>query len=267
MRGRSRKRRTLARVLRPLLLGLLASGFLLAVALIILVRRLPPVEGLRTGRLETTRVMEARVEEARRRGHKLRPRQIWVPLEQVDPLLIQAVLLGEDAGFFGHAGIDWHEVKDSLEVDLRRGRFARGASTISMQLARNLFLGTDKTILRKAEEVLLTFELERKLDKKRILTIYLNVAEWGPGIFGVEAAARAHFGTSALELGAAKAAILSAMLPSPHRSRIAEPSAAFVRRAYQRLDLLEKTRRIETREWSDAERELARILGPRSTER
>jgi monofunctional biosynthetic peptidoglycan transglycosylase len=116
-----------------------------------------------------------------------------------------------------HHGFDFYEIKESIKKNLQRGGYARGASTITQQLAKNLFLSTDKSIHRKLKEAILTIRLERALSKRRILEIYLNVIEWGPDIYGVEAAARVYFGKRAQSLDAAESAALAAMIPSPLR--------------------------------------------------
>jgi monofunctional biosynthetic peptidoglycan transglycosylase len=151
----------------------------------------------------------------RARGGK--PVQSWVALDRISERLIQAVLMGEDAGFYGHEGFDFYEIREALERNWEEGRILRGASTISQQLAKNLFLESERTYGRKLKEALLTYRLEQALSKKRILEIYLNVIEWGDRIYGAEAASRNVFGKSASELDAAEAALLAAMIPSPRR--------------------------------------------------
>lgn len=143
--------------------------------------------------------------------------QLWVPLADISPRLIEAVLMGEDAGFYGHNGFDTHEMKEAFRRNWEEGRTVRGASTITQQLAKNLYLSTDRTYTRKVKEAILTYRLEKALSKSRILEIYLNVIEWGDGVYGVEAAARDVFGKSAMWLDAAEAATLAAMIPNPTR--------------------------------------------------
>lgn len=159
------------------------------------------------------------------------PRQLWVPLADISPLLVRAVLMGEDAGFYGHNGFDAHEMKQALKRNWEEGRTVRGASTITQQLAKNLFLSTERTYARKLKEALLTTRLEKTLSKSRILEIYLNVIEWGDGVYGAQAAASDVFGKSARWLDAAEAATLAAMIPSPIRLNPCEqPKSVRVRR-------------------------------------
>jgi monofunctional glycosyltransferase len=149
--------------------------------------------------------------------------QTWVPLHQISPDLMRAVIMSEDAGFCRHRGVDWRELSAVLE-NARDGA-PRGGSTISMQLAKNLFLWTSKSYIRKALEIPLTLAMEVVLPKRRVLELYLNVAEWGPGIFGAEAAANYYFKKSASQLTEAEAALLAVALPNPIARDAADPSA------------------------------------------
>jgi monofunctional biosynthetic peptidoglycan transglycosylase len=154
-----------------------------------------------------------------------RIRQEWRPLSKISKNLQNAVVLAEDDQFFEHPGFDWDAIKRAWKTNIRRGRFARGASTITMQVARNLYLSPRKTVIRKAREVWIALKLELVLPKERILEIYLNIAEWGNGIYGAEAAARHYFGKSARYLTKEEAAWLAAILPRPRfydRNRGAE---------------------------------------------
>jgi monofunctional biosynthetic peptidoglycan transglycosylase len=164
-----------------------------------------------------TALMLQREEEARRKGRRPRTDQTWVPLDRVSRHLIHAVLASEDQKFFGHEGVDWEAVEKSVEKDLTTRRYARGGSTITQQLAKNLFFGTRKTLTRKLRELIVTWWLERDLTKTRILTLYLNVIEWGDGIYGCEAASRYWYGKPAAALTTEEAAGLAAMIPSPRR--------------------------------------------------
>ena len=155
----------------------------------------------------------------------------WVPLDRVSPHVIRAVMALEDTAFCSHSGFDWSEVASAVEDRLKGGRL-RGASTISMQTAKNLFLWPDRHIARKALEAPLTVIIETFLDKRRILEIYLNVIEWGPGIYGVEAASRAYFGKSASNLSRREAALLAAVLPNPRRWSPARPTEYILQRAH-----------------------------------
>jgi monofunctional biosynthetic peptidoglycan transglycosylase len=138
----------------------------------------------------------------------------WVPLEAISPRLARAVIAAEDNLFCSHHGFDWESMRDAYD-DFMAGKRTRGASTLSMQTAKNLFLWPHSSFVRKALEPYPTLVLELVWSKRRILEVYLNIAEWGPGIYGAEAAARAHFGKSASELGKREAALLAAVLPNP----------------------------------------------------
>ncbi|MCU0241054.1 MAG: monofunctional biosynthetic peptidoglycan transglycosylase [Vicinamibacteria bacterium] len=166
---------------------------------------------------EVTGVMRQRADEAARAGRKLRRLQQWIRLNRVSRHLIRAVVAAEDPKFFGHEGIDWEALRESIETDIKKRRFARGGSTITQQLAKNLFFTTYKSLTRKAREFLVTQWLEDDLSKARILELYLNVIEWGDGVYGCEAAARRYYGKSAADLSAEEAAGLAAMIPSPRR--------------------------------------------------
>lgn len=164
-----------------------------------------------------TALMQQRIEEATSSEKKFSIDQRWVPLSKISRHLINAVIVAEDGTFFEHEGIDWYEVEESLKKNLEKGKAARGGSTISQQLAKNLYLSTSKDPIRKFKEVVITLRMERILSKRRILEIYLNVIEWGNGIFGAEAAARRYFGKSASELTREEAARMAAVIPSPRK--------------------------------------------------
>jgi monofunctional biosynthetic peptidoglycan transglycosylase len=166
---------------------------------------------------ERTRLMRQREEEAEAKGRKARVVRTWVPLSRVSRHLIHAVLSSEDQNFFGHEGVDWKAIEESIETNVEKGRFARGGSTITQQLAKNLYFGTRKSLARKARELVVTRWLEADLPKARILALYLNLIEWGDGIYGCEAAALHWYGKPASELSAAEAAGLAAMIPNPRR--------------------------------------------------
>ncbi len=197
--------------------GLAAIGLTYAIYVIV---GLPPrteVRALARANPGLTGVMRQRAEEARARRRPARRIQTWVPLSRVSRHLINAVLVAEDPKFFGHEGVDWEAVRESVEANVRRARFARGGSTITQQLAKNLFFTTRKSLSRKLRELLVARWLEEDLAKKRILEIYLNVIEWGDGLYGCEAAAQLYYGKPAAELDEIEAAGLAAMIPSPRR--------------------------------------------------
>jgi monofunctional biosynthetic peptidoglycan transglycosylase len=164
-----------------------------------------------------TRLMRQREEEARARRRPPRTLQYWVPLTRVSRSLIQAVISSEDQRFFGHEGIDWAAIRESAETNVRKGRAVRGGSTLTQQLAKNLYFGTEKSLLRKVREAMVTGWLEDDLSKVRILTLYLNVIEWGDGIYGCEAAAQEWFSKPCADLSPEEAAGLAGMIPNPRR--------------------------------------------------
>jgi monofunctional glycosyltransferase len=211
----------------------------------------------------TTALIEQRRAEARAYRRPFRPRQAWIPLDRISPDLVKAVLISEDANFFGHEGIDWEAIRDAAEHDLKVGRFARGASTVTQQLARNLWLGTEKSLWRKIKEAVLAAKLERSLPKKRILALYLNVVETGEGLFGVEAGARDRFGTSAADLSPAQAVVLASLLPAPRRVDLGRPSSWLRARSRRLLDRMRDHGRLTADEHRSASAQLDRILaGP-----
>jgi len=163
----------------------------------------------------STSFMRDRLEQMREQDPSAKLRQRWVAYRRISPSLKRAVIAAEDARFTEHEGVDWEAIEKAYEDNLRRGRVIRGGSTITMQLAKNLFLSGERSYLRKGQEVAITYMLEAVLGKRRILEIYLNVAEWGNGVFGAEAAARHYYGISASQLGIEQSATLAAMLPRP----------------------------------------------------
>ena len=163
----------------------------------------------------STSFMSAELDRLRQKDPKAAIRQAWVPYARISPHLKRAVIAAEDANFTEHDGVDWDAIEKAHAVNVKRGKVARGGSTITMQLAKNLFLSGERSYLRKAQEVVITFMLEAVLGKRRILEIYLNVAEWGVGVFGCEAGARRHYGTGCAQLDAGQAARMAAMLPRP----------------------------------------------------
>ncbi len=155
----------------------------------------------------------------------------WVDYERISIHLKRAVIAAEDAQFPEHDGVDWDAIDRALERNVARGRIVGGASTITMQLARNLFLSPRQSYLRKAQEIVIAFMIEHLMSKRRILELYLNVAEWGVGRFGAEAAARHYYGIAAAQLGPAQAARLAAMLPRPRYYDRHRDSPALARRS------------------------------------
>jgi monofunctional glycosyltransferase len=191
---------------------------------------LPDVRSLRTTNPATTAFIELRAREARARGEKPRRVQQWVNYRRVSPNLTRAVLVAEDDLFWQHEGLDVEQLQESLEADWATGRFVRGGSTITQQLAKNLYLSPSKNPVRKLKELIIARRLEAELDKARILELYLNVIEWGDGIYGAEAAARTYFHNSASSLGPSESAILAGAIVNPRVLNPARPSRRLLNR-------------------------------------
>lgn len=204
-------------VARGLLWLTVLLGLPLGVLALYWLSTFPDVAALAKTNPRTTALIEARKTVARDQGRPPAVRWVWVPLSRISPHLQRAVIVSEDAAFFSHEGFDWEGIRVAAEKNLARGSLSRGGSTITQQVAKNLYLSVDKSILRKFQEAMITRSLEHHLSKKRILEIYLNVAEWGRGVYGAEAAALHHFQKSAADLSTEEAALLAAMLPSPLR--------------------------------------------------
>jgi monofunctional biosynthetic peptidoglycan transglycosylase len=191
----------------------------------------------------TSSFMEDRLAALQEKDPDAELRHRWVPYRQISPSLKRAVIAAEDIKFLRHEGFDWEGIEDALEKNIRKGRVVAGGSTISQQLAKNLFLSGSRSPWRKAQEAIITLMLEGMMSKRRILEIYLNVIEWGNGVFGAQAAARHYFRTRAAALGPYEAAKLAAMIPNPryydtHRNhpRLERRAAILLRRmAYVRV--------------------------------
>ena len=177
----------------------------------------PDIAKLRKVNPKKTAFMEYRENEWQRQGKKKKIVQRWIQLSQISPYVIKAVIIAEDDKFWSHEGFDFEAMQKALEKDLKQKTFKIGGSTISQQLAKNLFLSPSKNPVRKLKEAILTWRLEQHLSKKRIIEIYLNVAEWGDGLFGIEAAAQRYYGKSASALSPVEAAVLATVLPNPLR--------------------------------------------------
>jgi monofunctional biosynthetic peptidoglycan transglycosylase len=177
----------------------------------------PNISRLKKENPSETAFMEYRQKQWAMKGRKKGIIQNWVPLGRISPYLIKAVIIAEDDKFFSHEGFDFDAMQKALEKNIKKGTFSSGGSTISQQLAKNLFLSPSKNPIRKIKEAILTLRLERSLSKKRIMELYLNVAEWGDGIFGIQVAALHYFNTSAYELGPKESARLASVLPNPVR--------------------------------------------------
>ena len=192
--------------------------------------RLPDVRELRTRSPKATAFMDLREQEAAQHGRQLRHYQVWVPYTRISQNLKRAVLVAEDDAFWQHEGIDMEQLKISIRNDIEKGKPIRGGSTITQQLAKNLYLSPSRDPVRKLRELIIARRLEAELSKARIFEIYLNVIEWGDGIWGAEAAARSYFGTSAASLSPAQAALLAAAIINPHTYSPAHPNARLLRR-------------------------------------
>jgi monofunctional biosynthetic peptidoglycan transglycosylase len=178
----------------------------------------PDIESLKRHNPKKTAFMEYREREWKRQGKKYKVQQKWVPISQISPYLIKAVLIAEDDKFWSHEGFDYEAMQKAMEKDIKAGKFKAGGSTISQQLAKNLYLSPSKNPLRKIAEAVITWRMENVLSKRRILELYLNLVEWGDGgIFGIEAAAGQYYGKSASSLTAEESARLASVLPNPKR--------------------------------------------------
>jgi monofunctional glycosyltransferase len=223
--------RRIWKLTKAVVIGVLAF---IVLAMLYEMATFPRVSRLRDNNPETTALIETRMQEARERGEQPKRVQQWVPLERISVHLLRAVLAGEDSNFATHNGFDYEAIqkawdqaqRDAAKEAKQQGEdesgwipampnFKRGASTVSQQLAKNLYLTTERSFIRKAREAAITYFMEKNLSKRRILEIYLNVIEWGDGIYGAEAAARNYFRKSAADLTADEAAFLSAIIPNP----------------------------------------------------
>jgi monofunctional biosynthetic peptidoglycan transglycosylase len=227
VKNRSHKMRRVVRISLLVFLGIFIG--LIAYEAIMFIR----IWHLRNNNPESTSLIDARVQDAEANGQQPKREQQWVPLDKISPNLQRAVLAGEDTNFLTHHGFDYQALQKAWDEGMREATkeakqegedddwlptlpdFKRGASTISQQLAKNLYLSSKRSFFRKGQEALLTIFLERTLTKPRILEIYLNVIEWGDGIYGAEAAAQHYFHKPASGLSANEAAFLSAMIPNP----------------------------------------------------
>ena len=212
MSGRTNSAGLFARARRVLFLAL---GALFVAALAWLLWIAAQVGWYRNNPPRETAFMAQRMDEALAKNPKLALRYRWVPYKEISTQLKRAMIAAEDAKFTDHDGFDWEGIQNALEKNRKKGRVVAGGSTITQQLAKNLFLSPAKSYWRKGEEAVVTVLLEAMLSKQRIFELYLNVIEWGNGVFGAEAAAQRYFGVTAARLSAEQAARLAAMAPSP----------------------------------------------------
>jgi monofunctional glycosyltransferase len=208
-----------------LILSALAFAYLAYIYL-----SLPDVRPLARTNPSTTAFMQLRIEEARQARRKFSIRQRWIPYGQISPNLRRAVIVTEDAAFFDHDGIDLEEIKASFEKNWEEGAFLRGGSTITQQLAKNLYLSPSKNPTRKLTELLIARRLEAAMPKRRILELYLNLIEWGDGIFGCEVAAQTYFGKSASDLTMEEAALMAGAIINPREHNPGRPTKRLLRR-------------------------------------
>jgi monofunctional glycosyltransferase len=202
------------RKLIKIIVLLLIAAFAVSIALCFFY---PDVSRLKKENPKKTSFMEYREDQWKEQRKKITIRQQWVPLSRVSNYMTKAVLIAEDDKFWGHKGFDFDAIEKAIEKDIKEKKFKVGGSTISQQLAKNLYLTPSKNPMRKIKEAIYTWRLERNLTKRRILELYLNVAEWGDGIFGIEAASRHYYKKSAAELSAMEAARLASSLPNPRK--------------------------------------------------
>jgi len=198
--------------------ALMAAGFACAAYIYL---TLPDVRELRTQNPKTTAFIELRTAQALQKGEKPKQVQRWVSYGRISENLKRAVLVAEDSAFWDHDGVDFKQLKESMEVNLERMEFVRGASTITQQLAKNLYLSPSRNPIRKMRELLIARRLEAELSKQRILELYLNVVEWGDGVYGAEAASRLYFGKPAADLAPQEAALLAGALVN---ARLLDPA-------------------------------------------
>ncbi len=223
MAAKSNLTRTILRV------ALTAAGLAFGVVAYVYLT-LPDVRPLATTNPTTTAFMELREREAKAAGRPLRHEHRWVPYSRISPNLKRAVLVAEDSAFWDHEGVDFEQLRQSIQVNLRRGAAVRGASTITQQLAKNLYLSPSRDPLRKLRELIIARRLEASLSKTRIFELYLNLIEWGDGVWGAEAAARVHFGVSASALSREQAALLAGSIINPRRYPPSRPPRRLQRR-------------------------------------
>jgi len=207
--------------------GIFAVGYGL---LIYAYLTIPDVRPLVRENPTTTAFIELREREALDKGLKPRRVQRWVGYTHISPDLKRAVLVAEDDAFFQHEGVDFEQLQESIEIDWKRGRLSRGASTITQQLAKNLYLSPSRDPLRKIRELIIARRLEAELKKARILELYLNVIEWGDGIYGAEAASRTYFQSPAALVNAREAALMAGAIINPRLLSPAHPTSRLLRR-------------------------------------
>lgn len=215
---------------------------------------MPDIKRLKKENPAKTSFMEYSEREWKEKGMKIKINQIWAPLSKVSPYLVKAVLIAEDDKFWRHEGFDYEAIQKAIEKDIKAKKFKLGGSTISQQLVKNLYLSPSKNPLRKISEAIITWRMEKVLSKKRILELYLNVIEWGDGIYGIEAASRRYFGKASFELTAEEASRLAAVLPNPRNYNPAGNQRYVVSRSNLIYNIMVK-RGIVVPEYDDVSKE------------
>jgi monofunctional biosynthetic peptidoglycan transglycosylase len=225
---------------------------LLVGSVLLIYLSLPDVGDLKTNNPRTTALMLQRFREAKKSQTNLVIRQQWVTFDEIPQLFKDTIRVTEDAGFYQHQGLDFTELKAALKKNWQKGKFVRGASTITQQLAKNLYLSTDKSIIRKIKEYLIARRLENQLGKKRIFNLYLNVIEFGPGVFGVQAAAQNFFNKNVSQLDLEEIVRLTAVIPKPLKETPTRNSSWIKWKAGWILDTLRRYKYIDQREYQMA---------------
>lgn len=210
---------------------LLITGLLIVLFMVFFWIWIPDVSGLKKFNPEKTSMMKYREAEWAAKGRHGKINRMWVPYSRISPYLVKAVIISEDDKFWRHEGFDYEALQLAIEKDIKAGKLKAGGSTISQQLAKNIYLTPEKSFIRKIREALITWRLEKAISKKRIIELYLNVVEWGDGIFGVEAASRHYFGKSAMDLTPLEAARLAVVLPNPRRFHASGDQQYVIRRS------------------------------------
>jgi monofunctional biosynthetic peptidoglycan transglycosylase len=248
---------------RPSKIAAIAAAAIL-LSILALYVSLPNVRPLAAENPKTTKMIELRTREAAERKKSFTVHWDWRPLARISPDLQHAVVFAEDDKFWKHEGVDWEAMKQAAEHDWHERTVERGASTIAQQLAKNLFLSPSRNPIRKLREILIARRLDRQLGKERVLELYLNIAEWGDGIFGAEAASRRWFGCSAAALRPVQAARLAAALPNPFKRNPDVKSRALTRKAARLVRGMHRAGLIDDATYEAAERELG--IGPPTPE-
>ncbi len=219
----------------------------------------PNVGTLKAHNPEKTSFMKFREKQWRDNGEDKRIIQTWTPFSRISPNVVKAVIISEDDKFWTHEGFDFEAIEEAAARNLKRKKFAYGGSTISQQLAKNLYLNPEKSLVRKAKEAILTWRLEHTLSKRRILELYLNVAEWGDGVFGIEEAAQKYYHRPASKLSASQAAHLAAVLPNPNKWQPTGGSRLVERRAGRILSIMAR-RGVVLKEYEEVMKEPETVI-------